>query len=357
MRSTHLRRQHVHGSLLGAAIGEALGYPRRNLDRRRALKVYGAPPLSYQYLRGVGVYGENTRLMILAAQALLNSRNDFGNLRGAFRHRLAWYCLSLPPGISLDTLKVGMRCWLGIRRKIPGVMSTGTQAATRAIFMGPVMHGAGHRIPKWIDDCTKLTHVHPQTVDGCRVLGMLAHYGCTNAGSLDSLQALREVVGHSELPELSQKLSALEPWLADKRSPLAVAREFGWKQRIPADIVPTTVMSVYCFLRYPTDYMAAVQSAVTLGGDAAALGAIVGGLSGSQLGSEKIPGDLVRNLGGSPHGREWINQLALRFAHWPHGAEDLYRAPAQKSYPLRQCLRNLAEYPLALMHQVRRLAT
>ncbi|MEZ6074514.1 MAG: hypothetical protein R3C56_02220 [Pirellulaceae bacterium] len=41
------------------------------------------------------------------------------------------------------------------------------------------IHGTGHRLSRWVDESTKLTHTHPLASDGCQVLAALADHGAT----------------------------------------------------------------------------------------------------------------------------------------------------------------------------------
>ena len=60
MHSTHLRHKHIHGALLGAAVGDALGLARKGLTRRSAIRLNGSRPLKYELLprRGISVISD-----------------------------------------------------------------------------------------------------------------------------------------------------------------------------------------------------------------------------------------------------------------------------------------------------------
>lgn len=353
MHSTHLRKEHIHGVLLGIALGESIGYARSGLSRRRALKKFGRTRAAFQFVPGKGVYGENTRLAMLHAQALLNSRNEMSNFRPAFRWRLSWYLLSLPPASSSSTLKSSAKGWLRKLRVETGVRSRNNRSASRAVFSAPTMHGTGHRIARWTDECTKLTHTHPLAIEGCRVLAALADYGCTHPDDFDAKEALTAATEASQDANFKKPLEELASFLEAGKSPRAVARHFDYAT-VSSDIIPTTVMAAYCWLRYPKNFERAVISAVSLGGDTATTGAVVGGLVGAHIGRSKLPESLVKRLAGKPHGRSWIKQVANRFSHWPHGADDLYMAPAEPTYPLMQIARNLAIQPWRFINLFRR---
>ncbi len=337
--------------MLGVAIGDALGLARENLPRRVALKMYGRRPLSYRLVPGRGIYSDDTQLMLLSAQALLQSRSDSKSFRRLFQKRLRWYALSLPVGIGKATLISSLKCWLAGFKVSTGVQLAGNGAATRAIFAALATNGTGHRLSRWIDETTRLTHTHPLAIDGCQVLAALADFGSTNKpDKFDSQVALRKAISASSSVEIKSKLEALIPFLEQGRSPSAVARHFNWHTSIDGFIVPTTVMAAFCWLRYPADFRRAVESSITLGGDSDSVGAIVGGLVGAHVGVKALPKELVEKLSGFPHDCAWIEKLAERFSHWPHGPDDLHSAPAQPSDPPAQLMRNLTTIPIVLLH-------
>lgn len=351
MHSTFLRKEHIHGLLLGVAIGDALGLPRENLCRRLGLKMFGRGPLRYQLSRGRGIYSDDTQLMLLTAQALLKSRSDGKAFRRIFQKRLSWYLLSFPVGAGRATLQAAAKCWLASLRLPTGVNSAGNGAATRALINALAIHGTGHRLSRWVAESTKLTHSHPLATDGCQVLAALADHGANcKPDKFDSQIALAVAIQASSMPEIKLKLSELQSFLEQRRSPRAVARHFGWDQHISGFIVPTTIMATYCWLRYPSDFRRAVESAVLLGGDTDSVAAIVGGLVGAHIGARRIPAELVNGIKSISHGTAWIEKLADRLSHWPHGPDDLHSAPALPCDPVGQLARNAWTTTLVLKH-------
>lgn len=354
MHSTHLRKQHITGALAGAAVGDALGYTRQNLSRRGAIARYGKPKLQFRTLAG-GIYSSDTHLMLMTAQALLNSRSDLKSLRRAFRSRLSWYPFSLPL-CARSTLSSAGRCWLRRVGVTSGVNVDNNAAGATAIFSALAIHGTGHRIEKWVDETTKLTLTHPLAIEGCRVLGVLAHAAATSKREdLDNEAILGRAVEASEQPVLKSKLEALAGHLANKKCPLWVADQFGWTSQIGKSMLPTTVMATYCWLSAPRDFEMAVLSAIALGGDSSSMGAIVGGLVGAYDTVEAVPEQLFNRLGGTPHGPEWITALGERFSHWPHGEYDLHVAPAQSSDAPLQLMRNIIVAGRVSLNRVGRL--
>ncbi len=342
--------------MLGVAIGDALGLARNHLQRRVALKMFGRPPLSYRLVPGRGIYSDDSQLMFLSAQALLQSRSDLRAFRRYFQKRLRWYQLSMPVGIGKATSLSALKCWLAVLKISTGVKSADNSAATRAMFAALATHGTGHRLSRWVEETTTLTHTDPLAVDGCQVLAMLTDLAATTKpDKFDALQALSMAISTSSQEELRANLQELLPFLELRRSPSTVARHFNWDTCVGSCMVSTTTMAVYCWLRYPTDFRRAVESAITLGGDSGTIAAIVGGLVGAHVGVKHLPRDLVDGLRNFPHDNDWIKKMAERFSHWPHGPDDLHSAPALPSDPPAQLIRNILNFSIVLLHRVARL--
>ncbi|MEZ6074515.1 MAG: ADP-ribosylglycohydrolase family protein [Pirellulaceae bacterium] len=82
--------------------------------------------------------------------------------------------------------------------------------------------------------------------------------------NFDPQAALNVAIDASSTRDIQHKLRELQFFLEQRRSPRAVARHFGWDQQVRGFIVPTTIMATYCWLRYPSDFRRAVESAVML---------------------------------------------------------------------------------------------
>ncbi len=337
-------------------MGDALGFARQGLSRRIALKLFGRPPLRYGLLRNRGMHGYDTQLMFIAAQAMLNSRGESRLFRRAFQRRLSWHLLSCPVGIDSATLVAALKSWF-YRLQLPsGVFSAGNTAATRAMFCALAIHGTGNRRTRWVEEATMLTHTHPMAIECCRVLALLTEIAATiPTGELDASHLLAQTVQSIKQPELRDAFSQLQPFLEQHRSPAAVARHFGWKKGISRHILSTTIMASYCWLRFPGNYRRCVESAIMLGGDTGTLAAVAGGLVGAHVGADQLPPELLNRLGGFPQGLAWMEKMAERLSHWPHGVDDLHHAPCQPSEPMLQVVRNLFAIVLVAMRLPLRL--
>ncbi len=356
MHSTHLRKEAIHGLMMGAAIGDALGFAREGMRRRTALKMFGRPPLRFRLVPGWGVYSDDTQVMLLTAQSVVQSISELAVFRTVFLKRLAWYSVSAPIGVGRATLMAGLKSWIRWLKIPTGCRSAGNGPALRSMFLSLAIYGTEHRLTRWVEDCTRLTHNDAMAVECCLFLGRLAQavaIGRTKA--LDRVATLETLAPLCKDETLRKSVTQLIPFLREGRSPRAVARHFGWHHGISGYVLPSTVMSAYCFLRYPTSYRRAVESSIMLGGDTDSVAAIVGGLVGAHIGYANLPSELTRKINMVPHDGAWIAEMADRLAVWPHGSEDLHMAPALPSDPVLQVIRNLFLVPVVLLHLVLRL--
>ncbi len=378
MYATLLRKNHLAGVLLGTGTGEALGMGFRRLSRRAILRVAGNRPIDFSYWPQSGAYGEHTRLMLVTAQALLNSHNELAPFQRALAWRLGWYPLSFPVGISAGTLWTCFKCRFRRFGVASGSPDSGrTEAATGAVFLSIALHGSGHRLANWVQSATRLTHCNSLTIDVCTFLAILMQTAATSRYRRDPTEGRLPQVGPAtrrpilplENPVAILEEAVAQTTTADMRnagrwmgealearwSVARLANHLGWGDRVPDHIYPVAILASYAFLRHSGDYRRAVDRAIRLGGATAVLGAITGGLAGGYLGGDAIPSTLLRALRGGPHDRRWMLAMADRFSHWPHGVADLYPAPAQPSAPLMQIARNLSLLPAAGLQRCRRV--
>lgn len=352
MLTSQQRYQSIQGLLMGLAIGDALAQPPLGRSSKAALRRLGKfRPLRYRFWYE-GLYSDDTQFALMAGQAILQSRSTSELFHKAFRRRLKWYVLSLPPGLSINTFLSGIKCWFSWLGIAAGRHNLGNSPTTRSMLLGVVLHNTGHRYQVWARDSAAITHQHPLVIDAAGVLataGQIA--GVTSGGTVNKTAALEMLIKASKEPELKVALTRLLPMLEARLSPRRAAKELGWSRGMTKHILPTTVMAIYCFLRFPASFERAVKSALLLAGHNDALVATVGGLIGAHVGVQKLPEQLHDFLGDWPHNREWIESLATRLSDWPHGVDDLLVAPGLPSYSLLQVIRNLVRWPLVIFHR------
>jgi ADP-ribosyl-[dinitrogen reductase] hydrolase len=341
---------------MGVAIGDALALPYAGMKPGTALRALGGKRLNFRLWPGQGLYSDETQFVLMAGQAILQSRSQSDFFHSYFRRRLRWYVLSLPVGLSTSTFSSGLKSWLSWTGLKAGHPSAGNSPATRSLLLGVVLHNTGHRFAVWARNTAAITHDHPLVGDAAAVLATASQIAAVTAnGRLNKEAALDTLIKAAKEESLVEALRQLQPFLQRKSPPRTVALHFNWQNGMSKHILPTTVMAIYCFLRFPNNFERAVRSALLLGGNNDALVATVGGLVGAHIGVDALPEELCNAITDWPHDRRWIERLAMRLADWPHGVDDLLMAPPLPSHPLGQILRNLCRWPLVLGHGVTRI--
>jgi ADP-ribosylglycohydrolase len=69
-------------------------------------------------------------------------------------------------------------------------------------------------------------------------------------------------------------------------------------------------MALYCVLRHPTDYVAAVRLGANISGDSDSVASITGGILGARLGTRAIPPDWLARLENRPYLQDLAERLA-----------------------------------------------
>lgn len=345
--SSLIRLRSIEGTLLGVAVGEALGVSRDGLSRRAALRMFGGTPFDYKLLPSIGIASHQTHYCCLAGQAVLRSCQKESRFSSAFRNRSRGY-LAISPHLY-PTLLRNLLSDSGSFRGF-GLAST--------ILLTVSLQGSGCKGSDWISSCNQPSEGSKEShlTEAQKLLTLAAkvalHSEAKDVGRSDTFRFFADQTSN---PETKRILQLFEEHIEDQRTAKWVARSLGWGKRIPSDPKSIVLMSLYCWVRHPKRYRLAVESAISLGGPTSALGAIVGGLSGANLGRKWISPKLLNRLGSWPHGESWLSKLALRLSEWPHGESDIHSAPALDSNHLGQLMRSAGLVGIFGFHRVLRL--
>lgn len=354
MQSIPLRRDHIHGLILGAAIGDALGYARCGLSRRQAIQLLGRCDCRFRFARDVGITGFNTSQVLMSAQSIVSSGTDVDTFDRSFRRRLGGYSFTFPTDMKPTCRWIGRKSLVSLKTPPQASKSLSNDCAIRPLLLVLVLHNTNLGTRNWTERAVRVTHDHPLAIDGCHILAGLTNLIINERGMLNAPAAANFLSEMKISSEYTQKLKLAVKCLEGNRSAATLARKLGWNGFIPDEIVPTIVMSIYCFLRHHNDYRRAVLAAIGLGGDTSTLGAIVGALSGARLGVRRLPVELIKQMPDGHYGLDWLDDLAHRLANWPHGADDLHDAPPMPTSPVSIVQANLAKWLRHGIHVVTR---
>lgn len=300
-------KEKVAGSILGAAVGDALGAPFEGLWS------YSIPEKSkllanYAEFEGypLGQYTDDTQLTIATIESIIAlsainpadiAKRIFqlfknqavigpgGACSGAaseyFQHK-DWYRCGAPEG------------------------SAGNGTAMRTAALGLSFLNNSENLSTIVADVSRITHRDTRSIAGGIVIAKAAQILAidTNIEAKDLCDTLAETIKTIH-PSFSQLIQALSKYLdQDIGSDLAL-NFIAWsgmgyaeleKPIITPFVIPTVLAALWSIIKYPYSWSDAVAEAIGLGGDVDTLGAIVGGLMGAKLGINSIPDHLVKTV-------------------------------------------------------------
>ncbi|MFH1808397.1 MAG: ADP-ribosylglycohydrolase family protein [Pseudomonadota bacterium] len=324
-------RERCLGSLLGLAIGDALGYPhefRRCEQVRREIAPAGLtdfvrlqdPRFSRPFFTGPdhppGTFTDDTQMSIALAEGLLDVDPvaDLDTLMQAIARRFIQWSRS-----EDNNRAPGSACMTGcanLGRGVPwreaGVAdSKGCGSAMRVAPLGLVSNDLD-----WVADTARasslLTHGHPAALEGaaaCALMVALARQDLDPTAIHD--EVARRCGGRS--PDFDAV------W---RRVPLAIGREPDETlvefSRGPLCLGESWVAeeaaasALYCFWRHPDNYRAAVLEGINTDGDSDSIGAIAGSVLGARVGLAGLPEPWVQGVENSTGLQDLARRLASR---------------------------------------------
>jgi ADP-ribosyl-[dinitrogen reductase] hydrolase len=342
------------GVLLGGAVGDAVGLPREGLAPGRAARMFGGRPLEHRLVLRRGMISDDTEHACMTAQALLASGGDPGVFGRSLAWRLRGWLLGVPAGIGWATLRAIVKLWAGFGPEHSGVRSAGNGPAMRAPVVGVWAAAKGlsaEEMAGLIRASTRLTHTDERAEEGTMVMALAAAHGAMCGGvGVDAKEVMGELQKRVRGTELGAKLQQVTQGLKRGASAEEMAKEWGLARGVSGYMNHTVPMALFCWLRQPGDFRAAVEEVIALGGDADTTAAIVGGLAGATLGVRGIPETWIDGLWEWPRSVGWMRALAARLADAKAGMRG---APLPLWWP-GFFLRNPMFAAIVLAHGLRR---
>jgi ADP-ribosyl-[dinitrogen reductase] hydrolase len=332
------------GTLLGVALGDALGLPCEGMSARSIARRFGTVD-RFRLLGRTGFVSDDTEQTALIAQSLVRHPRDPAACECAFRRSLlGWFC-RLPWGVGLATVRSCVRIALGISPS--GVMSAGNGAAMRAAIVGVFFHDQTDQRRAFGRVFAQVTHRDERAVDGALFVAELAACMVRAAGDESVKRCVaeaREIVTNTELNAALERAVQLA---ADGVSIAEGAQACG----TTGFVVHTVPVAVFCLLRYGCDPMRALSEAISAGGDTDSIAAILGGWLGARHGTPGLPVSLLARIHDGPFGPSHLRALAVGLGQARQGIA----GPVPRYSATGALARNLALYPVILFHGFRRL--
>lgn len=340
------------GSLLGTAVGDALGLPYEGLSPRRARRLLGAPT-QYRLLRNRGLVSDDTEHACMVAQSLIASGDDAERFANELGRRLRLWLLGVPAGIGLATLKASIRLCLGVSPHRSGVFSAGNGPAMRSPLLGIAIDDV-EQLRRFVRISTRVTHTDPKAEWGAMAVALAAR----TASQTSQVEphafasALRRALDEPGADELHALVDKVARSVAAGACTESFATSLGLQGGVSGYIYHTVPVVLHAWLANPGDFRGAVTAAIRCGGDADTTAAITGGIVGSVTGKDGIPADWLTRLAEWPRTVGWMERLAaaLRDARTSSSCAPPPRLPV---YGVLS--RNLLFASVVLAHGFRRL--
>jgi len=304
-------RDPARAVIFGLALGDALGWPVEFLDRTRIRAKYGrigilAPP-------DPALYTDDTQMSAAVAEALVEAGEaDLDTLMGALSRKfIAWKNDPVTPGRAPGTTCIrGVNALeLGAPWREAGVKdSKGCGSCMRVAPIGYFYQHNTSALANVARSQNWLTHRHPAAdaasiaaaylvklaLDGFHPAEFPQRVLAFTAGMSSEFEtAIRRVIEAKDWPDVETGLIHV-----------GSTRGGGW---IAEEAV---AMALYCALRHPDDYVAAVRLGANIDGDSDSVASITGGIIGARLGLGALPSDWIARL----ENRDYLAGLADRLA-------------------------------------------
>lgn len=298
------RRSKFIGSLIGTAVGDALGAQREGAaDFQEALEL--GPR-----------YTDDTVMTIGVAESLVEAKgfHYFHMAEQLVRNyeREPWRRYGSSPPRVFRMMRSGRMGFGMLDREIFPGGSWGNGAAMRVAPVGLLYHDDPGMLREIVEQTAYITHSHELAVEGAAVQACAVALAVrTDPGNIKKDEFLGALRMFTKPGPYQEKLKAVIRLLSEEQVTREdVVRELGTGVAA-IDSVPT---AVYCFLAHP-DFESALVYAVSLGGDADTIGAMTGAVAGACYGIEGVPARWKVPL----ENREYIEDLARKLYELKEG--------------------------------------
>lgn len=338
----------IRGSLLGGAVGDALGYAVEFLPYAAIIQKYGSSGITdFELAHGKALISDDTQMTLATAYGLLSTKikNDKGLEKENFLEGIGlayreWYLgqnrkrktnhwLFDDPGMT-DRRAPGGTCLSALSRPRLGAVdspindSCGCGGVMRVAPIGLLFpEEEGDFVAILGAEAAALTHSHELGYLPAASLAFIVH-ALANRPDLSVADATRESI------DAVERLFAPSPKRDSLRALLNKAIDLGNRRRLEdVDAVnqlgegwvgdEALAIAIYAAIRYEDDFERAIVAAVNHSGDSDSTGAIAGNIIGAKLGASAIPSKYLQNL----ECRDLIYLLA----------EDLFIASTVSDFP------------------------
>jgi len=291
-------------SIVGLAVGDALGYPAEFRTRQKIMDTF--PPNGLVDFVGIqdprwtpppyilgndyppGTYTDDTQMSLCVAQALLETGHaDVETIMQYLSHLFVEWSLS-----PSNDRAPGGTCMTGcenLQRGIPwhqaGVArSKGCGSAMRVAPIGLFYCKDKIKLLEVARASSLLTHGHDAAIEGAAASALLVAMALEG----HTPQAMYQAIMETCAPHSNDFRTCLEklPGLLSEPPHIALSKQGLGEAWVAEEAVAS---ALYCFWKHPDDFAAAVLMGANTDGDSDTIACITGSITGAALGLDAIP--------------------------------------------------------------------
>ena len=349
-----LLRDSITGSILGTAVGDALGLSCEGLTKNRQRKLF--PHIDkYHFFFGSGMVSDDTEHTLLVSEALLESGGNADIFLKKFAWKLRFWVMGLPAGVGFATLKACIKLWLGFGGDKSGVWSAGNGPAMRSPIIGVMFGDDIDRMKDMVRLSTRITHTDPKAEWGAMAAALAAYKSlkCRNERiSPDHyLKELTELLGEEAQEFLNLVEKAVDS-VKTRETTEDFTGKMGLEKGVGGYIFHTMPVVLHSWLSNQGDFRKGLLDVIRCGGDTDTTGAIIGGILGAGVGEKEIPKEWLEKLREWPRSVGWMRSLGKKLSVF-HGKQQVTKPPHYNyllMYP-----RNFIFTMTVLIHGFRRM--
>jgi ADP-ribosylglycohydrolase len=325
------------GTILGVAVGDALGAPVEGWSRKTIKTVLGTVRGYQLTMMGKGIFTDETQLTLVLLKSLLHCRKfapeDFGNRIGEWM-RLSDEGIEPARGVGRTISLAARKLYRGIPWDQSGEYSASNGAAVRIAPLTLLNYDTDgiSEFMQDVENSAKPTHIESLAIQGAKVIA-LAQYlvlkedrfffdriefidnliklaGEHAPKMVGSIAQLKKYIGRKPIEHkvydkpCSKNVFSRGQSIEDTDDRYAILEEIGTGKYV-LESVPA---ALYCFLNSPSSFEETLLTAVNAGGDTDSIAALAGSLSGALNGAPAIPMRWLMDL----ENREEMIELSIQ---------------------------------------------
>jgi ADP-ribosylglycohydrolase len=290
--------QRAQALLYGLACGDALGYAVEFINLRQIKAAYG--PQGIRDLPRPARFSDDTQMSIATARALVDHGDaDYESLLSALAARyVEWYRTQDDPDQRRDPgrtcLEGAAALERGVDWRLAGVPDQkGCGAVMRVAPVGYVYQHDLERLVAVARGSAIMTHGHPTSTAATVGTAYVVKLALDGMEPIEIPYRMLELVGDEsrELAIAIGKVLEVVDWPLEEGAMRRLG--VGWTAE------EALALALYCFLRYPDDYVACIVRAANSDGDSDSVACVAGAFAAARLAGQgrfPIPNDWVERI-------------------------------------------------------------